>query len=239
MKTISRNEQIINKKEKDEGIANVETRVALIQALIPIALQSVNELLQQEVEQLVGARYGHRKGKDRENYRWGHQSGSVYLGEQKLPVEVPRVRNLTTGKEVTLEPYKKLQSPTQLDEKLLLKVLHGLSCHQFEKVSLTVPESFGLSASSTSRRFIKASIRKLKELDQRRLEKYDFVTIILDGKSLAEQQVLIAIGVTVDCQKVILGFEQTATENAKVCSQFLQRLVERGLFYQARAVVCY
>ncbi len=232
MKTVRRNEQIINKKETDEGIENVDTRVALIQALIPIALQSVNELLQQEVEELAGPRYGHRKGKDRENYRWGHQSGSVYLGEQKLPVAVPRVRNLTTGKEVTLEPYKKLQSPTQLDEKLLLKVLHGLSCHQFEKVSLTVPESFGLSASSTSRRFIKASIRKLKELDQRRLEKYDFVTIILDGKSLAEQQVLIAVGVTVDGQKVILGFEQTATENAKVCSQFLQRLVERGLSYQ-------
>jgi len=232
MKTISRNEQIINKKEKDEGIENVETRVALIQALIPIALQSVNELLQQEVEELVGPRYGRGKGKDRENYRWGNQSGSVYLGEQKLPVEVPRVRNLTTGKEVTLEPYKKLQSPAQLDEKLLLKVLYGLSCHQYEKVALTVPESFGLSASSTSRRFIKASTRKLKELDQRRLEKYDFVTLILDGKSLADQQVLIAVGVTVDGQKVILGFEQTATENAKVCSQFLQRLVERGLFYQ-------
>ncbi len=232
MKTISRNEQIINKKENDEGIENVETRVALIQALIPIALQSVTELLQQEVEELVGPRYGRGKGKDRENYRWGNQSGSVYLGEQKLPVEVPRVRNLTTGKEVTLEPYKKLQSPAQLDEKLLLKVLYGLSCHQYEKVALTVPESFGLSASSTSRRFIKASTRKLKELDQRRLEKYDFVTLILDGKSLAEQQVLIAVGVTVDGQKVILGFEQTATENAKVCNQFLQRLVERGLFYQ-------
>ena len=232
MKTISRNEQIINKKEKDEGIENVETRVALIQALIPIALQSVNELLQQEVEQLAGPRYGRRKEKERENYRWGHQSGSVYLGEQKVPLEVPRVRNLTTGQEVTLEPYKKLQSPAQLDEKLLLKVLYGLSCHQYEKVSLTVPESFGLSASSTSRRFIKASARKLKELSQRRLEGYDFVTVILDGKSLADEQILIAVGVTVDGQKVILGFEQTATENAKVCSQFLRSLVERGLFYQ-------
>jgi len=67
MKTISRNEQSINKKEKDEGIENVETRVALIQALIPIALQSVNELLQQGVEELVGPRYGRGKGKDREN----------------------------------------------------------------------------------------------------------------------------------------------------------------------------
>ena len=232
MKTISSNDQIINEKETAKGIENVDTRVSLIQALIPIALQSVNELLQQEVEQLAGPRYSRQKEDVGGNYRWGQQSGSVYLGDQKLPVEVPRVRNPATGKEVTLDSYKKLQTPTELDEKLLLKVLYGLSCHQYEKVTLTVPESFGLSASSTSRRFIKASIRKLKELDQRRLEKYDFVTIILDGKSLADQQVLIAIGVTVDGQKVMLGLEQTATENAKVCSQFLQRLVDRGLSYQ-------
>ena len=185
MKTISRNGQIINEKETAKGIENIDTRVSLIQALIPIALQSVNELLQQEVEQLAGPRYSRQKEDVGGNYRWGQQSGSVYLGDQKLPVEVPRVRNPATGKEVTLDSYKKLQTPTELDEKLLLKVLYGLSCHQYEKVTLTVPESFGLSASSTSRRFIKASIRKLKELDQRRLEKYDFVTIILDGKSLA------------------------------------------------------
>lgn len=232
MKTVAKNGRIIKEKETDERIENVETRVALIQTLIPIGLQCVNELLQQEVEQLAGARYGRQKDGARENYRWGQQGGSVYLGEQKIPVRVPRVRNRTTDKEVTLEAYKKLQSPTELDEKLLLKVLYGLSCHQYEKVALSVPESFGLSASSTSRRFIKASARKLKELQERRLEKYDFVSIILDGKSLAEEQVLIAVGVTIDGQKVILGFEQTATENAKVARQFLQSLIDRGLGYQ-------
>lgn len=237
MKTIRRSEQIINKKESNEGLENIDTRVALVQALIPIGLQYVTELLQDEVEQLAGVRYSRQKGPARENYRWGQQSGSVYLGEQKVPLEVPRVRNLTTDKEVTLDSYKKLQSPAELDEKLLLKVLYGLSCHQYEKVALTVPESFGLSASSTSRRFIKASTRKLKELSERRLEEYDFVTLILDGKSLAHEQVLIAIGVTVDGQKVILGFEQTATENAKVCSQFLQRLIDRGLSYQQGLLV--
>lgn len=237
MKTIRRNDQIINEKDRDNGIENVDTRVALIQALIPVALQSVNEMLQQQVEQLVGPRYGRQKDEERENYRWGQQSGSVYLGEQKIPVSVPRVRNLTTGKEVTLESYKKLQTPTELDEKLLLKVLYGLSCHQYEKVALSVPESFGLSASTTSRRFIKASARKLKDLQKRRLEKYDFVSIILDGKSLAEEQVLIVVGVTVDGQKVILGFEQTATENAKVTRQFLQSLIDRGLAYQQGLLV--
>ncbi len=34
MRTISRNEQIINKKETGEGIENVDTRAALIQALL-------------------------------------------------------------------------------------------------------------------------------------------------------------------------------------------------------------
>lgn len=232
MKTIRRTDEIINKKDPENGIENVDTRVALIQALIPVALQSVNEMLQQEVEQLAGPRYSRQKDKERENYRWGQQGGSVYLGEQKIPVAVPRVRNRTSDKEVTLEAYKRLQSPVELDEKLLLKVLYGLSCHQYEKVALSVPESFGLSASSTSRRFIKASARKLKELQERRLQKYDFVSVILDGKSLADEQVLIAVGVTVDGQKVILGFEQTATENAKVAGQFLQSLIDRGLAYQ-------
>lgn len=48
-KTIRKNEQIVNEKEADEGIENVDTRVVLIQALIPIDLQYVDELLQQEV----------------------------------------------------------------------------------------------------------------------------------------------------------------------------------------------
>ena len=179
MRTIARNEQIIKEKDTDERIENMETRVALIQTLIPIGLQCVNELLQQEVEQLVGPRYSRHKDGPRESYRWGQQGGSVYLGEQKIPVAVPRVRNRTTDKEVRLKAYKKLQSPTELDEKLLLKVLYGLSCHQYEKVALSVPESFGLSASSTSRRFVKASTRKLKELQERRLEKYDLLALSL------------------------------------------------------------
>ena len=75
---------------------------------------------------MVGARYSRRQEKERDNYRWGQQRGSVYLGEQKVQVDVPRVRNLQTGNEVKLTSYKKLQTPTELDEKLLLKVLYGV-----------------------------------------------------------------------------------------------------------------
>ena len=64
-----------------------EARLAAIQALIPIALQAVAAELQQEVRELVGPRY--RRGGDFS--RWGSNAGSVYLGDQKVPVLVPRV----------------------------------------------------------------------------------------------------------------------------------------------------
>ena len=213
-------------------IENLDTKVALIQALIPIGLEYVQEMLQQEVTHLAGPRYVRREASGTGNYRWGKQGGSIYLGDQKVAIKVPRVRKAETGQEVPLESYKKLQKPAGLDEKLLLKVLYGLSSHQYEKVAETVPESFGLSASSVSRRFIKSSKNKLKDLEERRLEKYDFVSILLDGKSLADEEVLIAVGITLEGEKIILGFVQTASENARVCKEFLTDLIERGLCYQ-------
>ena len=62
----------------------LNTRVELIQALIPIGLEAVNELLQQEVCQLAGERY-RRAGGVPGYARWGSQRGSVYLGDQKVP----------------------------------------------------------------------------------------------------------------------------------------------------------
>ena len=71
----------------------IDARAELIQALIPIGLEAVNELLQQEVVSLVGARYS-RGGGESDYARWGRQQGSVYLGDHKLAVTVPRVRDL-------------------------------------------------------------------------------------------------------------------------------------------------
>src|SRR4030095_14506176 len=92
-----------------------------------------------------------------------------------------------------------------------------------------VPEAFGLSASTVSRRFKRASARKLRELMERRLDGYDLVALLLDGKTFAEDEMVTAVGVTITGEKVLLGFVQTATENRKVCAAFLRELVERGL----------
>jgi hypothetical protein len=146
---------------------DIDARVELIQALIPLGLLYVQDLLEEEVRSLAGERYRRNGivGYD----RWGSQWGSVYIGSQKVPTPVPRVRDRTAGREVKLKTYGGLQEPRKIDEGIFRKILHGLSCRRYEECSEAIPEAFGLSPSSISRRFIRASKRKLKELCERRL----------------------------------------------------------------------
>lgn len=205
-----------------------DARVELIQALIPLGLEAVNELLQQEVTALAGQRY--RRGDGQAGCaRWGQQRGSVYLTDQRIAVQVPRVRDLRAGQEVPLPSYQALRQPRRADEAALRKVLKGLSCREYEACAEPVAETFGLSGSSISRRFKRASARKLAELSERDLSGHDLVALFLDGKTFGSDQMVIALGVTLEGQKVVLGFVQTATENEAVCSAFLRGLVERGL----------
>lgn len=94
-----------------------------------------------------------------------------------------------------------------------------------------------MSPSTVSRRYIRASKRKLKEICERRLEGYDIVAIVLDGKSFSEDEMVIALGRTIEGDKVILGFIQTGTENARVCREFLEGLIKRGLRIE-RGILC-
>jgi putative transposase len=227
----------IRRKGKAIGIVPVpaaaaapdwSTRMALIQALIPVALEKVEEELQADVARLAGERYV-REGRRPGHVRWTPQRGSIYLADQKIPIEVPRVRDRLRNQEVPLPTYEHLQVPRGLDSGLLHKVLGGLSTREYERCAEAVPAAFGLSASTVSRRFKRASAKKLQELTDRRLESYDLVALLLDGKTFAEDEMVSAVGVTITGEKVLLGFVQTATENRKVCAAFLRTLLERGL----------
>jgi len=213
------------------GIAvdrNLDLRIEMIQALIPLALKEVNAMLQEDLECLTGKKYGRDDGSPG-LYRWGQQWGSVYLGDQKVAVKVPRVRDAVAKSAVRLPSYQGLQNPRRANDLALAKVLKGLSCRDYESCVEAVPETFGLSASTVSRRFKRASMKKFQELAERDLSGYDLVAIFLDGKTFGDDEMVVALGVTMTGQKVLLGFVQTATENEKVCTAFLRGLVERGL----------
>ena len=200
----------------------------MIQALIPLGLKAVEEALLGEVEEaLAGPRYSHADEQS-DVVRWGTQRGSIYLADQKLQIAVPRVRDLRAVKEVPLATYAALQIPRAQDTGLFRRVLGGLSCREYESAAEAVPEAFGLARSSVSRRFIRASANELRRLLERRLDDREWLVLVLDGKSFAGDQLVVALGVTTTGEKRILGLVQTASENKRVIVQFLRELGERG-----------
>ena len=124
----------------------MDVKLQLIQALIPLGLMHVGEVLKEEVRALAGDRYK-RNGVPghpclcvaRRQVRWTRQWGSVYIGEQKVPVLYQRVRDRQKGAEVELNTYKRLQEPGGLDEGILKKILLGLSCRRYEECSGAIP----------------------------------------------------------------------------------------------------
>lgn len=224
-KTNSKYRKNINvmSREKYQGL-EVEARAELIQQLIPLGLLHVQETLIEEVRRLAGAPYS------RGDYvRYGSNPGSVILSGQRLGIQVPRVRDKKRKREVPLESYQRLHADNQQTTVTLERVLKGISCRDYESAAQAIPGAFGISASSVSRQFIKASAKKLKQLQERDLSRDEFVAMWLDGKAFSKDQLIVAVGLTMSGKKVILGFIETATENKAVTQSFLEDLLSRGM----------
>jgi putative transposase len=202
-----------------------EARLAAIQALIPMGLSAVGRELQAEWARLVGERYAHGKPMG----PWGSNEGAVFVGDQKLRVKVPRVRRKDTGEEVPLMSYIRLQQPGVIDELAFKRVLNGVSQANYREAALAVPETFGISRDSVSKKWIRASAKKLAALQTRDLTPYDIVAMVLDGKGFGDNEMITALGVTMKGEKVILGFIESSTENFAVCRDFMNDLTKRGL----------
>jgi transposase-like protein len=211
----------------DDGTVTTPVTLVMIQALIPLGLRAVEDALLAEVQALAGPRYA-RDDERSAVVRWGAQRGSIYLADQKLPITVPRVRDGRARREVPLATYAALQTPRAQDVGLFRRVLGGLSCREYEAAAEAVPEAFGLARSSVSRRFIRTSARELRRLQERRLDDAEWLVLVLDGKTFARDQLVVALGVTATGEKRILGLVQTASENKRVIASFLRELGERG-----------
>lgn len=204
---------------------DLDSRMALIQQLVPLALLAANEEMEREVDELAGPWYC-RKRKARV-HRNGSWPSSISLAGQRVPISVPRVRDCDG--EIPLKSYELLREGRPGDEQMFRRVLYGISCRNYEAAAEAIPGAIGLSSSTVSRRFVAASSMQLKAFEQRDLSMHDIVAIFVDGKTFAEDQMVIALGVTLEGDKVILGFVQTDTENRRAVSQFLQSLLDRGL----------
>jgi putative transposase len=209
----------------------LEIKVSMLEQHLTICQLVINQILDEEVARLCGERYSHNKPNEGRYYRYGFNPGSTRIGENKLKIDVPRVFNSENKKFQTLETYNELKKLEEPDDFVINGVLHGLSTRDYKQVINYLEEGFGLSKSSVSKRFIEATEEKLKEFEQRDLSQYDFVAMFIDGKYLAKQQMIIAMGVTLQGEKLMLGVLQTTTENSQAIGSLFEELKNRGLRY--------
>ena len=210
-------------REEYAGL-EVDARVELIRSLVPLGLMHIEELLDEEVTALAGERYA-RKDPSVGGRRHGSNPGTVGLAGQRVPIRVPRIRQVTQS-EIPLRSYEALHGDRAVNDLLLRRVLYGISCRNYAAAAEAIPGAIGLSGSTVSRAFIQASATKLQERD---LSGEDVVALVLDGKTFAEATMVVALGITMTGDKRFLGFVETDTENEKVLTPFLRSLVERGL----------
>ena len=209
----------------------IDIKVSMLTQHLSICQMIINQILEEEVTSLAGSRYSHEKPHSGSYSRYGFNPGSVRIGDKRLSVDVPRIINNEDGRFTPLQSYAELKKIDEPTDELVNGVLYGLSTRDYKSVVDHFSEGFGLSKSSVSSRFIDATADILKEYENRTLEHLDLVAMFMDGKHLARQQIIIALGVTIQGDKVPLGFVQTTTENSVVIGAFLRDLIDRGLRY--------
>ena len=234
---LSKNKQI--KEEKLDFVLSLdlEMKLELLKNQFKLSMLLVENILETEVKMLSGIKYSHEKPHSGRYSRWGYNPGSVRIGEEKVKMKIPRVLDNETKQNITLENYELLKDLPAPTEELMDKVILGLSQHDYERVSKDCLESFGLSQSNISKKFIEASAKTLQEFEQRDISDKDIIALIMDGKSLAKNQIIIALAITMQGDKLVLGFIQSTSENSRSIKEFLKSLIKRGLDY-SKGLLC-
>ncbi len=189
-------------------------------------------VMAEEVTKLCGAAYHPNEGS--EYYRAGSVDGYAYVESRREDIVRPRVRQRVgddTTEEVTLNSYAAAQDASEA-QRLLLEALVARSTR---KVGNVVGKQRGSSKSSVSRLWQKVGREKFAQLRGRSLEvdsngkPRNWLALMLDGVGLAKDVLaVVALGITVEGEKVVLDFELGASENETVASAVVARIVERG-----------
>jgi transposase-like protein len=136
---------------------------------------------------------------------------------------------MEAGQCKSLESYAKMRDLNAVSEQIVAGVIKGLSTRDYKGVIDHLGESMGLSKSDVSRRFVERTRDELKDFMDRDLSNHTFVGIFIDGKSFGGEQIIIAMGVTEQGQKIPLEFVQAHSEKAGPVADMLRRLRDRGV----------
>ena len=191
---------------------------------------TLNALLEQEAEEMVGAeRYERTAG--REAYRSGHYKRKLVTTSGQIELDVPKLRGATFQTAV-IERYRRRE--TSVEEAISEMYLAGVSTRRVEDVS-EILWGAGVSAGTVSNLNEKA-YKSVEEWRSRPLAG-EYPYVFIDGIYLKRSwggsyenvSILVAIGVNGDGRREIIGCAEGFTESKDSWREFLLWLRERGL----------
>src|SRR4051794_23916001 len=204
----------------------------LLALSVGVGLGVVHELLELEVDEVVGPRGKHNR--DRMANRHGHEDGSMTLGGRRVAVRRPRVRTADGEHELPVASYGYFADRDPLTRAVMDRMLAGVSVRKFAQVGEPVGAGVEQASSSTAKStvselFIERTRTALGELMGRRLDDMRLAVMMLDGLEIADRTHVVALGITTDGVKIPLGLWEGSTENATLARTLLADLVDRGL----------
>ncbi len=207
-------------------------REGLLALSVGVGLGVVHELMELEVDAVVGAKGKHNPARTAK--RHGHEDGSMTLGGRRVPVRRPRIRSADDARELPVETYAYFADRDPLTRAVMDRMLAGVSTRRFARVGEPVGEQVEQSSSATSKSsvsemFVERTTFALEELMSRRLDDVRLAVMMLDGIEIAERTHVVALGITTDGVKIPLGLWEGSTENATLARTLLADLVDRGL----------
>lgn len=207
-------------------------REGLLALSVGVGLGVVHELMELEVDEVVGSKGKHNP--ERRAKRHGHEDGSMTLGGRRVQVRRPRIRSADDRRELPVETYGYFADRDPLTRAVMDRMLAGVSTRRFARVGEPVGEEVERSSSATSKTttsemFVERTRTALGELMSRRLDDVRLAVMMLDGIEIAERTHVVALGITTDGVKIPLGLWEGSTENATLARTLLADLVDRGL----------
>jgi transposase-like protein len=202
-----------------------QAQLSIDDLLGQLSRQFIEQLLVLSAETVAGAKHPGRHAGD---IRWhGRQSGSVAIGQAKVRLERPRLRNAQG--EVAVPAYAALAGDGDLSRRMADILVCNVSTRKYARVVHRCAEEVGISKSSVSRQFVKESTQALAKLMSRSFADMDIVAVYVDGIIVASHHIIAAVGVDAQGAKHVLGLASGSSENAKVVKDLLATLAERGV----------
>ena len=207
-------------------------REGLLALSVGLGLRVVHELMEREVDEVVGPKSKHDR--DRAAKRHGHEGGSMTLGGRRVPVSRPRIRSADDERELPVSSYAYFADRDPLTRAVMDRMLAGVSTRKFAVVGEPVGGEVEQEASATSKStvsglFVERTRTALGELMARRLDDVRLAVMMLDGLEIADRTHVVALGVSTEGVKIPLGLWEGSTENATLVGMLLADLVDRGL----------